>query len=368
MRGSCHAHGNYGQLLENNIEWERIDCPFPYEADGATLSEDYLKCRRNLLARSEAGMRTMMVTPNPGSYIDAGMDPRTEEGLAKAVETVKFMVEDLKPYIGAVQLCNELGIPRFMHPLNIEQSAKFLIAQLQAVYPVKGDVLVGYNTAGPQLDLNSLLKPHMKYVDFYGLDIYLGCFFGFPSYLWIFDLAVEAMWGYLQKPVVLAEFGYLSGGAPKTRAEKDKLLQERFGFANEDAIRADPEGFLVALEGYSTQMADYVKTHSNGNLVNFYFSLDFAPHLYCELNAKYVIPGIPHTPEGQAKFYADVIPRFAKYPFVIGEFIYAWSDSERCYACGQADCPIETSWGLVKSDGTPKPSLAVVKEAYGKLK
>jgi hypothetical protein len=345
-----------------------VDTPFPWEADGETPTRDWINFLEDLAARQEAGMKTMAVTPNPGTFIENGMDPRTPEGLAKAAAAAKFMVEDLKPYVGAVQFANELGIPRFMYPLTIEESAAFLIAQLEAAYPVKGGVLVGYNTAGPQLDLNSILKPYMKYVDFYGLDIYLGCFFGFPSYLWVFDLAVEAMWSYLQTPIVLAEFGYLSGGAPKTRAEKDRLLQEQFGFANEDAIRADPEGFLVALEAYNPEMASYARVHGAGNLANFFFSLDFAPHMYREMNVDYFIPGIPHTPEGQAKFYADVIPRFAKYPFVIGEFVYEWSDADICYACWQEDCPIETCWGLIDRNGDPKPSLAAVKEAYGKLK
>jgi len=368
MRGICHAGGNYGQLLENNIEWERLDAPFPYEADGETPSQGWLAFKQDVIERSAAGLKTMMVTPNPGTYLENGVDPRTPEGLDKVAKTAVFMLEDLKPYIGAAQFGNEIGIKRFMHPLTTEEGARFLIAQFEAAYPVKGDVLVGYNTGGPQLDLNRLMKPHMQYVDFYGLDMYLGCFFGFPSYMWIFDLLVEAMWSYLQTPIVMTEFGYLGAGAPKTRAEKDQLLQEQFGYANEEAVKADPEGFLEALEAYSPKMAEYARVHGEGNMANYLFSLEFAPHIYREVKEDYVIPGFPHTPEGHAKFYADVIPRLAKYPFVIGEFIYSWKDSERCYVCYQPDCPIETSWGLLYADGSPKPSLAVVREAYGKLK
>ncbi|MCL2301091.1 MAG: hypothetical protein FWC27_13190 [Firmicutes bacterium] len=369
MRGICHAYGDYEQLLENNISWERLDCPFPFEADGVTLTEGYKNYKQNLIERRDAGMKTMVVTPNPGAFVDRGMDPRTPEGLAKTTEVAVFMVQDLKPYISAVQIGNELGLPRFMRPLNIEESAQFIIAQIKALQPVKGDVLVGYNTAGPQMDLNSLVKPYGEYLDFFGLDIYLGCFFGFPSYMWVFDLAITAMWSYMQKPIVMAEFGYMSAGEPKTTEQKNALLMERYGYPNEAAVRADPEGFLVAVGNYSKQFGDYIGTHAGEDLNAYMFGVDCAVHLYCELPSDFVIPGgYPHSPEGQAKFYKEVIPRFARYPYVIGEFIYAWKDAEACYACGQTDCPQETGWGLLNADGSAKPSLAVVKEQYGKLK
>ena len=45
-------------------------------------------------------------------------------------------------------------------------------------------------------------------------------------------------------------------------------------------------------------------------------------------------------------------------------FVYCWGDSDSCYVCGQADCPVETGWGLVDGKGNPKPSYYAVKEAY----
>ena len=369
MRGICHAHDDFALQKEANIEWERIDIPVPYEADGVTLSQGYKDKKALLIKRKKAGLKNLVVTDYPMAFLKIGMDPRTPEGLAKIAAATKFLVEDLKPYIGAVQVTNEMGIGRFMDPLTIEESARYIGEQLKAVYPIKGDVLVGYNSAGPQMDLNSIMKrDYLQYFDYYGLDIYLGCFFGFPSYMQVFDLALEAMWSYLQKPVIMAEFGYLSAGAPKTTAEKNALLMERYGFADEAAVRANPEGFLVALEKYSPLMGSYVRRHAGDSLEAFLFGVDFRTHLYCELPEDYVIPGYPHTPEGQAKFYENAIPRFAKYPFVIGAFVYAWQDAERCYACGQADCPQETGWGLLDGQGNKKPAFEAVKEAFGNLK
>ena len=75
----------------------------------------------------------------------------------------------------------------------------------------------------------------------------------------------------------------------------------------------------------------------------------------------------PHTPEGQADFYSAVLPRLAAQPFLLGAFIYAWKDSERCYACGQDDCPTETRWGLVDRQHREKPSYYAVRDALKKI-
>lgn len=51
-----------------------------------------------------------------------------------------------------------------------------------------------------------------------------------------------------------------------------------------------------------------------------------------------------------------------------GLIVYCWSDSDRCYVCGQEDCPTETRWGLVTCDDKEKPSYYAVKEAFGNIK
>jgi len=371
VRGICHSGGDYGRLLENNIEWDRIDCPMPYDRDG-NLTQSYQNYKQHLIDRAAAGLKTMVVTPFPYQFIEVGIDPRTPEGEQKVVETVKFLFNDLKDCMGAMQISNEIGVPNFQRPLTNEEGARFLAMQLQALYPIKGDIPVGYNTAGPQFDINSLMKPYLQYVDFFGLDIYLGCHFPLECRMWFFDMITMLIWGYIGKPIILTEFGYLSNGAPKTQEEKDALLRERYGYESEAAMvaaaRADQEAFLTDMESHNPTMAAFVRRLCGDNAAGFLTSLECVTHLYCELPADYIIKGFPHTPQGQADFYADVLPRFAKYPYVVGEFVYNWKDSPRCYLCGQADCPAETGWGLVDLDGNPKPALAAVREAYGRLK
>jgi len=382
-RGICHAGGDYGRLLENNIQWERRDVPWPFEADGVTVKGDYAGFKQDLIDRQAAGLKTMIVTPFPAAFIAGGIDPRTPEGEAKVIETIKFIFNDLKGCVHAVQISNEIGVPNFQRPLTNEQGVRFLAVQLEALHPIKGNIPVGYNTAGPQFDVNSRMKPYLKYVDFFGLDIYLGCHYGLGAFtflngMWLFGLITKLMWGYLGKPIIVTEFGYLSAGVPKTQAEKNAILRDRYGYNTEAemiaAAKADPEAFLAAMELRSDEaarFAAFIRRFNEDDLSRvsaFLTSMECVTHLYAELPADYVINGFPHSPEGQAKFYADVLHRFAKHPYVLGEFIYSWKDSTQCYLCGQHDCPSETGWGLVDWEGNPKPALAAVKEAYGKLK
>jgi len=380
VRGICHAGGDYGRLPENNIQWERLDVPWPFEADGVTVNANYAGFKQNLIDRQAAGLKTMLVTPFPQHFEANGFDPRTPAGEAKVIETIKFIFNDLKGCAHAVQISNEIGVPNFQRPLTNEEGVRFLAVQLEALYPIKGDIPVGYNTAGPQFDVNSLMKPYLKYVDFYGLDIYLGCHYGLGAFtflngMWLFDLITMIMWGYLGKPIIVTEFGYLSAGEPKTQAEKNALLKDRYGYNSEAemiaAAKADPEAFLTDMATHNPSMANFIRKFNEADLSrvsSFLTSLECVTHLYCELPADYVINGYPHSDKGQADFYADVLLRFAKHEYVIGEFIYAWKDSTSCYLCGQHDCPSETGWGLVDWQGNPKPALAAVREAYGKLK
>jgi hypothetical protein len=51
-------------------------------------------------------------------------------------------------------------------------------------------------------------------------------------------------------------------------------------------------------------------------------------------------------------------------PYLLGAFIYNYTDSARCYVCGQEDCPIETRWGLTTIDGQEKPAYQAVQQTF----
>jgi hypothetical protein len=244
--------------------------------------------------------------------------------------------------------------------LTTEEAIRFMGIQLEAVSPVRENVLVGYNSAGPQADIHKLMKPYYKYCDYIGIDIYIGCFTDFGNYIWMYDMLLDYLWSFTGKPIILCEFGYISGGAPKSTEEKQAAL-ERYGVSSEAEARQNIESFVERLP---TTMQNQVKRNSSGDWGNFLFNSDFQDHFYAELPAGTVIPAYPHTPDGQAAFYGEILTRLMAKPYLIGALTYCYGDSTRCYVCGQNDCPIETRWGLTTVDGLEKPAYFAVRDVW----
>ena len=119
--------------------------------------------------------------------------------------------------------------------------------------PFKGDVPVCYNCAGPQADLNIYLKPYMDYFDFVGIDIYMGCFF-FGT-MWMFDALLRYLFIMTGKPIVLCEFGYIGGGAPKSKKEKLDIIKS-YGAKSKKEAKKNIEAFI---ENMPETMRNYIK-------------------------------------------------------------------------------------------------------------
>lgn len=364
--GVCHPDKNYEQIKKANIRWVRFDIPFPYNEDGS-LSDSYLGFKRRAESYVQQGIKVMAVTPYPRDYLDAGIDFRLPENEARLGEIALFFLRDLKGIVDAYQVTNEMGIPHFTIPLTLKEAARFIGVQLKAMYPERGDVLIGYNSAGPQADLHMLMKPYLPYCDYVGIDIYIGCFSNVGGYLWFFDLMLRYLWAYTRKPVILQEFGYISGGEAKSPAEKEAVLQKYGVRAPQEA----KDNILPFVEKLPPRLRDHVIKVGGGDPSRYYdliFNSDLTNHLYRELPKRTYIPGYPHTPKGQADFYRDILPRLYRIPYLCGAFIYCYTDAERCYICGQGDCPTETRWGLVDCEGGEKPSYYSVRDAFALMK
>ncbi len=257
-----------------------------------------------------------------------------------------------------------LGIPHFTIPVTMKEAARFIGLQLKAMHPEKGSVLIGYNSAGPQADLHLLMKPYHRYCDYVGIDIYVGCFSNVGGYLWFFDLMLRYLWAYTRKPLLLQEFGYIGGGEAKSKREKEAILRA-YGVRTPQEAK---DNILSFVEKLPRRLREHVEKVGGGDPSRYYgllFRSDLNNHLYRELPRRTHIPGYPHTPQGQADFYRDILPRLYRLPYLCGAFIYCYSDAERCYICGQEDCPTETRWGLVDCAGREKPSYFSVRDAFG---
>ncbi len=366
IRGVCHPTDDYAQIKSANIGWIRIDIPFPYEADGS-ISRHYEAFKERCRRFQENGIRVMAVTPYPKDYIDYGADIRTADGAEKVKEIGKFLITDMQGVVSGFQITNEMGIPRFTIPLTLKEAARFIAVNLEAMYPLKKDIVIGYNSAGPEAGLHAELLPFVKFCDYVGVDIYMGCFFNIPGLMWVFEGLCRYLYAMTGKPVLIQEFGYLSGGAPKTRAEKKEILA-RYGAKSERAARKNIEGFLDNMPAHFADHVKYVCENDPSRYFGFLFKSDMVNHLYCELPRLTKIPGYPHTPDGQARFFEDLISRLYDLGFVCGCNIYCYKDPDRCYYCGQKECPTETRWGLVDADGNEKPSYKAVRNVFGRIR
>ncbi len=365
LRGVCHPTENMDQIRAAGIRWVRFDIPFPFDKDGS-VSKSYAAFREKCLRFRKKGIQVMAVSPFADDFIDHGMDPRTEKGKADVIRVAEFLICDLKQCIGGLQIANEIGIPRFTLPLTVAESAEFLGIQAKAMQPLKGDILVGYNSAGPAADLHCRMKPWLPYMDYVGVDMYLGCFDNYPGFLCLFDVMLRYLWAYTGKPILIQEYGYISEGAPKTKSEKRAILQS-YGVDSPKEAAANIEAFVSRLPDSFARHVPYLAKNDVGRYYDLVFRSDLRQHLYKEMPHQTKIPGYPHTPAGQARFFRDTISRFYKIPFVCGAFVYCYRDSETCYICGQSDCPVETRWGLVTCKGEPKPSYYAVRKQFSRI-
>lgn len=364
--GVCHHRGDKQKLIDANIEWIRTDIPFPFEKDGA-VRKAFIDFKESCREYKNAGIKIMAITPYPQEYLNYGVELNTPQGEQKIKDIDLFIFDELKEIIGAIQITNEMGIPRFTIPLTMDDAARFIAVQLEALYPVKGDIPVGYNSAGPQADLHYKLKPYLKYCDYVGVDIYVGCFMNMPGFMWMFDAVLRFLWAFTGKPILLQEFGYIGGGAPKSKAEKREILQ-RCGVSSAKEAKKNIGAFVNAMPQYFADHIRFLTDNDESRFYNLIFKSDLTNHLYCELPAMTKIPGCPHTPEGQARFYSKILPRLYNMDFMAGAIIYCYADSDRCYVCGQEDCPTESRWGLVDNDLNPKPAYYAVREAFSKIR
>lgn len=369
IKGVCHAEPDYELIKEANIEWFRDDIPFPYDSKGK-ISKSYKQWKKEAKRYVKQGIKIFGITPYPHDYIDYGLDPRDPENKEAIQDIARFYVEDLKGIVGAFQITNEMGVDRFTYPLTMSEARDFIGMQLEAMYPIRGDILIGYNLTAQSLfpyTLPLMMKKYHQYCDYVGMDIYMGCFEPVLKNADQFVTVLGLIRRLTGKPVILCEFGYISLGEPKTDKEKKAILQ-KYGYNSEkeamanidDFINNLPEEFRNEFDRYADETPEY-----RANLI---FNGEFSNHLYCELADGMGLYGFPHTYEGQADFFSYVIPRIRNLDYVIGAFVYCWSDSGDCYVCGQADCPVETKWGLVDGNGNPKPAYYAVQEAFADVR
>ncbi len=369
IAGVCHPEYSQQQtdlMLDAHLNWIRVDLPFPYLPDGAPnpFYELWVAGARAYTERT--GVKIMGITPYPKTFIACGLDPRSAEDVPAIQDIARKYATDFAGVVSAFQITNEMGVPRFTEPLTTDEAVRFIAMQAEAMAPLKGDALLGYNLGGQGIiKLPLKMRRYGDYFDFVGLDLYLGSFENVTKNLEMNFEVMNAVRLATGKPIILTEFGYIGCGEPKTTAQKNEILRA-YGFENEKAARADINTFIERLpKRLKKEFLLLYGDRSDKQKGDLLFGVEYSNHVYRALQDGTGLFGYPHTPEGQAKYYADMLARLQKIDWCAGAFIYMWNDSKRCYVCGQSDCPVETGWGLMDANLEPKPAYYAVKEALG---
>lgn len=365
MAGICHPEPEYKQIKKANIGWIREDIPFPLY-DNGKISPHYKAWKKEMLGYAKRGIKVMAITPYPYKFLEYGLDIRKDEDIPKIQKIARYLIKDLRNVAGAFQITNEMGVDRFTNPLTMEEAAKFIGVQAEAMYPIRGDILIGYNLGGiGVLELPPLMAKYNNYIDYVGIDLYFGCFENIVKSIETFPALMKYAFTMTKKPIILSEFGYIGIGEPKTAAQKQRILEKRYKVSSEEEARKNINAFIKRMpKDLRDEFRALYKGRSDSEKADLLFKGEYANHIYRELSEGTGLSGYPHTPEGQAKFYADLIPQIKSLNFCIGAFVYMWNDSEHCYVCGQKDCPVETGWGIVDGEGARKPAYYAVQKAF----
>ncbi len=364
MAGICHPDPDYKDIKKANIGWIRVDIPFAFDETGKQ-SASYRAFKKEMKGYVKRGIKVLAITPNPAKYLEQGLDIRKKEDISKIEQVARFYATDLQGIVSAFQIANEQGIDRFTKPFNLREAAKFIGLHLKEMYPLRGKILLSYNLCGDGvIQLPFLLAGYAHYVDFIGIDLYFGCFENFVKRIETFPGLMRLVHSVVRKPMLLAEFGYISCGEPKTEEEKREVLRQ-YGFESEEEARANIDAFIEKMpEPLREEFHEFYADETPEEKAKLVFNGEYSNHIFRELAEGTGLTGYPHTPEGQAKFYKDLIPMLKGMDFCVGAFIYQWRDSDRCYVCHQQDCPVETGWGLLDGRGNKKPAYYAVQKAF----
>jgi hypothetical protein len=153
------------------------------------------------------------------------------------------------------------------------------------------------------------------------------------------------------------EFGFASKGDMMENPEVEATeFLKTLGFHSLQDAKANLDKLIAQLP---TRIADKAKLCAPEDKLQC-VSVGI-PHLIKKWPVK---NDIPHTEEGQAEFFAQLLPQLLKNQHLGGAVIYCLNDSYHCFYCGESDCPCETAWGLIRKDGSKKPAYDVVKQVF----
>lgn len=356
MKGICHPCGNCKMLTDAGLTWVRRDAPYPFDENG-NISESHRNFLNETRIYAENGLRSVIISPYPRTFIAHGIDASAPEGLKKVSEVCEFMAREYAAYGVCWQATNEMFVIPFRAPLNEVQSKNFVIASLKGLKKGDPNAAVGHNSVGGGkwdeycVEINGACE-----CDYLGYDLYNGSWSSGDTDT--YTARAKRLYELVKIPIILMEFGFSSFGRNVDRDDVTRYLNG-LGFADMNDILSRPQDFIGTLPPRLRHSAETCSREDLNTAIT-----GMMPHL---LKGWFSEKLFPHNEEGQAEFYAELLPKLVDCPYLAGAVIYCWQDSHTCFSCGAPDCPCETAWGMIRRDGTPKKAYSVMKEVFNRI-
>jgi hypothetical protein len=319
------SNPKYALMKGAGIGWVRLGFAFPFEDKiGGKLTKEFMNDLQEAKKIRKLGLRIMGGTPVAGevNYDEKQKRAAWRSGIPEWAgsidsdgyyETYERACEEIgrqtRRIVDIWQVSNEMDLGEFRGPLSIEQAARFLTAGARGLKRGNPKAKADVNPASPDSNGEQLLRELYSKsdtpFDYAGIDGYFGSWAtgGPPDWIPV----IEKIHEITRKPVLINEWGYSS------------------------------------IQGSGKPLKQKV-----GNPV-------------CDKQTWNHVWRKEHSPEEQAAYVRIALKIFATYPNVIGCFFYEWSDDAVCTECGSKGCPSECGWGLVDTQGNPKPAYYAFK-------
>lgn len=305
------------QMKENGITYVRIFFYYPFNSDGSTPNISYITTKKIAQKFYDAGFKIMAQSFWPGGR---GYDAQTntirwisnlpevysgfdDEYFYKIAQSAtKYMAKDLADICSTWLISNEIDISTYTGSMTFDQIVRYVEACTAGVREGNPNASCGVNML---VEVNEAWSK--RFVEaLYGEEPMLD-WLGLDGYYATIQAGGPETWEYYintfyeaaKVPIVITEWSYSS-------AESDPLGTCKYQW-----------------EGHENR-----------------------------------------GPEVQAEYVTACMEIFSRHPEVIGTFWYALHDSDDvCWECGNPECNLYSTWGLLNVDSSPKPSLEAMCEA-----
>jgi len=287
------------------INWVRtaITC-YPFVDSKKNFDERFIAFENMVRKVRANGFKLMLVTYLPAHIPRSFGKPGSKEYFENCEKLCFFLAEHFSVEIRRWVISNEMNLEMFRKPLTMDEAIQFLKSCGKGIKKGNPSAEICVNMAGFNETAFSMYKKLFQdenvVFDYVGADGYFGSWHpGGPSE---WNLALERLYALTKKPILIQEFGYSSKGSVMTDEERSRGV-------------------------YPCKLKKWWFKWMKG-----------------------------HTEEEQAEYLRQAMKIFVSKPYVAGAFYFSWRDQERCWQCGSSDCPVETGWGLVDTNGKPKLS------------